>query len=246
MKRTLLHKTLIATGLLFVVAYFVFSVCFFTSKKTEVICNRLEINFIHNNINLIDENGIEKILMEKRLYPVGKKLNEIRTEAIEKILIENEMIKSVECYATPSGIIYIQVKQRTPKFRVIGSENYYVGTDKKKIKVSTNYTAYLPVVSGDVSFEMATGELFHFISFLEKNSFWNAQIQQIHVRSDKKIELVPRVGESIILLGTLDNYPSKLEKLKKLYMKAFNEIGWNRYKTIDLQYKGQIVCTRID
>ena len=36
----------------------------------------------------------------------------------------------------------------------------------------------------------------------------------------------------------------RLAKLKKLYTEAFNEIGWNRYKLIDLQYEGQVVCTR--
>ena len=59
-----------------------------------------------------------------------------------------------------------------------------------------------------------------------------------------KIELVPRVSDAIIVLGTLDNYQSKLEKLYKLYQKGFNVIGWNKYKVIDLQYKDQIVCSK--
>ena len=27
-------------------------------------------------------------------------------------------------------------------------------------------------------------------------------------------------------------------------MQAFSVVGWNRYEKIDLQYNGQIVCTR--
>ena len=87
--------------------------------------------------------------------------------------------------------------------------------------------------------------MFDFVTFLEDNTFWNAQIEQIFIRDDLKIELVPRVGEAIILLGTLDNYQSKLEKLRKLYVNGFNVVGWNKYKLIDLQYKDQVVCSKV-
>ncbi len=238
---------LILSGLLLAVVYIFATLYIFTAKNKDVICQNIEMTFIDNNkINLINTNEIEKFLKDKNLYPVGKPLGEIQTEKIESALKTSEMINRAECYTTPSGTIYLKIKQRTPKFRVLANESYYIDTERKRIKTSPDYTAYLPVVSGNVSFEMAEGELFDFITYLEKNSFWNAQIEQIYIRPDKKVELVPRVGDSIILLGTLDNYQSKLEKLKKLYINCFNTIGWNRYKMIDLQYKGQIVCTRIE
>ena len=59
---------------------------------------------------------------------------------------------------------------------------------------------------------------------------------------NKKIELVPKVGLYTITLGTLDDYETKL---KKLYARGFNVIGWNRYRMIDLQYKDQIVCDKM-
>ncbi|NDV47566.1 cell division protein FtsQ [Paludibacter sp. 221] len=245
MKKKLSHKILITCGLSLAGAYLVFSLSAFTSKNKAIECTHMETVFVNQNeISLINHTEIENFLKSKNLYPVGKMLNDIETEKIENELSKSEMIKAAECYMTPAGIVHLRVKQRTPKFRVISNESYYVDTEGKKIKTSPNYTAYVPVVSGNVSFETATGELFNFISYLEKNSFWNAQIEQIYIRPDHKIELVPRVGDSIIMLGTLDDYESKLDKLKKLYVKAFNEIGWNRYKTIDLQYKGQIVCTK--
>jgi cell division protein FtsQ len=140
--------------------------------------------------------------------------------------------------------VNIRIQQRIPKFRVVGLGSYYIDVDRKPMPVSLNYAAYVPVVSGKVTVSMVRGQIFDFVTFLEENPFWNAQIEQIFVRDDKKIELIPRVGDAIILLGTLDNYQSKLEKLHKLYLKGFNVIGWNRYKVIDLQYKGQVVCNK--
>jgi cell division protein FtsQ len=35
----------------------------------------------------------------------------------------------------------------------------------------------------------------------------------------------------------------KLENLKLFYQKALPKVGWERYSSINLKYKNQIVCT---
>ncbi|MFM2291824.1 MAG: hypothetical protein RIS29_1637 [Bacteroidota bacterium] len=228
-----------------VLGYLVFSLWFIHGNERENVCHKLNIDLMDKNkIQLITEKEIARILEENDLNPMGKTLKHISTEEIERALHKNQMIKIAECYKTPSGIVNIKVQQRIPKFRVVGFGSYYIDENRKPMPVSTNYAAYVPVVSGRVTVSMAAGQLFDFISYLEENPFWNAQIEQINVREDKKIELVPRVGEALILLGTLDNYEKKLGKLMKLYTKGFNIMGWNRYKLIDLEYKDQVVCSK--
>ena len=228
-----------------VLGYLVFSLYYFSGTDKENVCHKLEIIFNDGDkVQLINQADVARILEENNLNPVGKTIKYISTETIEGTLHKNPMIKMAECYKTPSGVVFIRLQQRCPKLRVVGLGSYYIDTDRKPMPISPNYAAYVPVVSGKVTVSMASGPIFDFVSFLEKNSFWNAQIEQINVRDDKKIELVPRVGAGIILLGTLDNYQSKLEKLRKLYVNGFNTIGWNRYKLIDLEYKDQVVCNK--
>lgn len=236
----------LSLGLLIVLGYIVFSLWHFSGNDKEIVCREVEIVLSDNDkIKLISQRDVALLLEENDLNPMGKTLKHIRTESIEDILQKNPMIKVAECFKTPSGIVQIRIQQRCPKFRVVGMGSYYVDADRKTMPVSSNYAAYVPVVSGRVTVTMATGKLFDFISFLEENPFWNAQIEQIYVRDDLKIELVPRVGDAIVILGTLDDFPAKLEKLHKLYIYGFNEFGWNRYKTIDLQFKDQVVCTKV-
>lgn len=235
--------TLVAISLS--VAYLVWAACAFGGRPSGVACTSLELTFLDGGeYRLVDSAYVEQYLVAGGLHPVGKKRSEIHTEQIEAGLDGSELIKSAECYLTPSGVAHMRVRQRVPKFRVMGGDDYYVDADRHVLRPAVGYAAYLPVVSGSVPPEMATGELFDFVCFLEDNDFWNAQIEQIYVRPDRKVELVPRVGDGIILLGTLDGYEGRLAKLKKLYTEAFNEIGWNRYSLIDLQYEGQVVCTR--
>ncbi len=228
-----------------VLTYIAFSLWYFSGINDEKVCGKLEI-VLQNNAakQLITEQEVSLILTEKDLNPIGKTVKNINTEAIETALRRNPMIKVAECYKTPSGIVNVRITQRIPKFRVVGTGSYYIDADRKPMPVSPNFAAYVPVISGRVTVSMVSGELFDFVTYLENNPFWNAQIEQIHVRDDMKIELVPRVGDAIIVLGKLENYQKKLEKLRKLYINGFKLMGWNKYKVIDLQYKDQVVCNK--
>jgi cell division protein FtsQ len=229
-----------------VLGYFVFALWYFPQQTKEVVCKSLEISIVDKeNTLLISEKDVAQLLEQANLNPIGKTIKFISTETIENELHKNPMIKMAECFKSPSGTLKIKITQRRPKFRVVGFGSYYVDADRKTMPVSPNYAAYVPVVSGRITVSMARGRMFDFITFLEENPFWNAQIEQIHIRDDLKVELVPRVGDAIIVLGKLDNFESKLKKLNKLYTQGFNKIGWNKYKTIDLQYKDQVVCTKI-
>jgi len=228
-----------------ILGYLVFSVWYFSGSDKENVCKRLDIELVDSTkVQLITQKDIAQILEESNLNPIGKTIKYIHTEDIERLLYKNPMIKVAECYKTPSGIVNIRIQQRIPKFRVVGLGSYYIDINRKQMPVSQNYAAYVPVVSGKVTVSMAAGRIFDFVTFLEENPFWNAQIEQIVVRDDRKIELIPRVGDAVIMLGTLDNFKTKLGKLQKLYLKGFNVIGWNRYKVIDLQYKDQVVCNK--
>jgi len=237
---------LIAFFAALVLGYLAFSLRYFSGREKDDVCRKLDIVMMEKNgKQLVTEKEISQILDNNDLNPVGKTIKRIRTESIEELLRKNPMIKVVQCYKTPAGVVTIRVSQRCPKFRVVGFSSYYVDTDRKPMPVSMNYAAYVPVVSGRTTVSMMTSKMFDFVTYLEENPFWNAQIEQIYVCDDLKIELVPRVGDAIIKLGTLDNYQAKLEKLHKLYLKGFNVVGWNKYKVIDLRYKDQIVCGKV-
>lgn len=239
-----ISKILVALCILVVLGYAGFMIWESSDADKNVICVGLDVDLLDDTkVRFISEHEIAKILDVKGLNPVGNKFKKVSTEAIERELLRNEMIRTAECYKTLSGKVVVKVSQRTPKFLIVGNESYYVDSDRKLMPVSLNYAAYVPVVSGRVLRKMATNELFDFVSFLEKDTFWNAQIEQIYVRDDLKVELIPRVGNAVVLLGTFDNFEKKLRNLHELYRQGFNVVGWNRYDKIDLQYQGQIVCT---
>lgn len=103
---------------------------------------------------------------------------------------------------------------------------------------------YVPVASGSIEKSFARADLYRFALFLQKDDFWNDQIEQIYVRSAQDIEIIPRIGDHRIILGSLDNYENKLNRLRLFYEQVIPKMGWEKYRVINLKYKNQIVCTK--
>lgn len=243
MKRSIVGIVFKSLAVGLVLTYLVFSLMAFRVDDRDIKCNDLAIT-IHGKLQLLTEDEIHGVLNDIQLHPIGSSLNELYTNEIERFLEQNPVVKSARCFHTPDGQASLDLLLREPLFLVSGKENYYVDTEKKIMPVRVNRLAYVPLITGRVTRTMATGELFDFVKHIVQDPFWNAQIAQIHVRNDLKIELVPRVGDAIILLGKLDQYQEKLNKVLRLYTEGFNVMGWDNYSLLDLQYKDQIVATK--
>jgi cell division protein FtsQ len=79
---------------------------------------------------------------------------------------------------------------------------------------------------------------------MQEEELWNAQIEQIQVTAGGEVELIPRVGNHIIALGQPSDYAQKFDKLKIFYEKGLDEVGWDRYSRINLNYGNQVIATK--
>ncbi len=245
MKLSRVAVVFITLGIVLISGYIVFSIVVFTNADEDILCKDFHIYFPENEkLLLVTRKDIQLTLNKAGLHPIGEKYKNLKTDKIEIELLKNKLLKSVECFKTPSGDVYLKVVQRTPQYMIAGAECFYVDTEKEIMPVSLNHALYLPVASGNITKSLAKGDLYDFITFVNNNQFWNSQIEQIYVRPDKTVEIVPRVGDVIIYMGSFDNFRGKLKNLEMLYTHAFTHIGWGRYETIDLQYENQIVCRK--
>lgn len=236
--------SIVVATLLF--CYIVFVTFFFREMRQDELCRDLQVVVVDSlDKHFVSESDLVYILRRAKLDPIKKPMNEINTDKIEKELLKNEMIARVEVYKTPSGMIKLEVEQKIPILRVIGSRgNYYVDNLGTTMPVSRRYVAHVPVASGYVEKALAVTDLYKFALFLQENDFWNDQIEQIYVHPDSEVELIPRVGDHRIVLGTFDRFEEKLDDLQLFYEKAIPKVGWEKYSIISLKYNDQIVCTK--
>lgn len=235
----------ISIGSLLVISYLIFAGITFSDKLSAEVCRGVQVEIEDGSrTGFISSKEIYHLLESRNLNMVGQTMREINIEKVAREIGKNQYVKRVDCYKTLDGNVKISIWQREPVVHVMTDDNYYLDNEFHRMPFVPGYSTYVPIVSGTVSLTYIRNRLFPFIRFLQKNEFWNAQIEQIYISNDSTVELAPRVGDYIINLGTIDRYEQKLDKLMTLYIKAFNKIGWNRYSYIDLQYRDRVVCTK--
>lgn len=236
--------SIIVATLLF--CYIVFVTFFFREMRQSDVCHDLQVVVVDSlDKHFVSEGDLLYILKNAGLNPIKKPINDVNTNKIEAELLKNEMIARVEAYKTPSGIVKLEVEQKIPILRVISPRgNFYVDNLGSTMPISRRYVVNVPVVSGYVEKELAVTDLYKFALFLQENDFWNNQIEQIYVHPDNEVELIPRVGNHRIVLGSFADFEVKLDNLRLFYDKAIPKVGWEKYSIINLNYKDQIVCTK--
>ncbi|MGL4992596.1 MAG: cell division protein FtsQ/DivIB [Bacteroidales bacterium] len=217
------------------------------NEVKQIVCNDFKVEIADSGkFCLISSSDIKRTLNSRDLNPLGKSFSVINTDIIETNIKELRQVESVDCYKTPAGSVVLSVKQRIPIIRIINARggHYYVDRNGFEMPISTNSSAYVPIATGDITTEFACNDLYKLAKFLDNNPYWNSQVQQIVVNGSESISIIPRVGNHTIILGKADELDIKFDNLQLLYSKGFKRVGWNKYKTIDLRFKNQIICTK--
>ncbi|GAB6008424.1 cell division protein FtsQ/DivIB [Dysgonomonas reticulitermitis] len=243
-----MKKGLVIAGLCILVGYLLFSLFYFQEKPKEDVCKQFEVA-VKNGADeeqFVNTEDIKKYVKEKGLDPTGKQLKDINTNAIEEAILTNQLIKKADVFVTNNGSIKASIEERKPLIRIISDsgDNYYIDNEGNKMPLSKRFTAYLPIATGSIKESFAKTDLYKFALFLHDDKFWNAQIEQIVVLPNQDIKLIPRVGDHQIILGDLNGYKERLDKLMTFYRNGLNETGWNKYSVINLKFNKQVVCTK--
>jgi cell division protein FtsQ len=68
----------------------------------------------------------------------------------------------------------------------------------------------------------------------------------VNITGDSKFEIVPLIGDQLILLGDADQLDKKFRRLKAFYEQALMQQGMNTYEKLDIRFDKQVVAVRRD
>ena len=246
------QKLLKIAGILLLVAFIVVTLAFTSGESKDIVCRDIEVTFNNSDVIHINKNEIMRKVKAADAKILGKTLDKINSDVIEKEVEKLLAVRKAEVYkiiekdtASFRGVLVVKVKHREPVVRIISDNgSYFLDKDGNRIPVSSSYTANVLVVTGSLSEKYAVEEMLPFVEYIRENDFWNAQIEQIHVEKDGDVLLSPLVGEQIIELGSLDDYKGKLRRMKAFYEQVLVKNNWNKYKTISLKYSNQVIAKK--
>lgn len=248
--------TLLALGA--IGAYFFFAQMLYSKNLTSQVCREVNVSLLDSLQNrFVSKSEVTGIMNGFMGESVGKNVDEIDLHTAEMLLNSRSAIKESQVSITRAGELRIEITQRKPVLR-IQTENggFYVDETEYIFPLVSTFTSYVPVVSGHIPLAIDpqhrglaaddSGRWMEKImglgSYLSTDPFWNAQIEQIYVDENGDIILSPRVGEHKIIFGDLKDIEVKFNKLYTFYKNIVPAEGWDKYSTINLKYRDQIVC----
>lgn len=243
----MLKKILSILSVVVLAGYLVYSVLAMTDRHEDSrLCRGVDLHITDSlHFDLIDEEMVLAVLQEHSIDPTGMPLEEIDPERIEATLLMHPLVGKVQCYKTGGDMLRINLSSKVPLVRVINNrgQDFYVDS-RGEILTQRSLAVQLPVATGYIDRQFAAGELLEVVRVIDRSEFWKAQVEQINVTKDGQIELVPRVGDHLLIIGTADNVEDKLDRLMNFYEKGLDNVGWNKYRSISVAYENQVVCKK--
>ncbi|PRD47920.1 cell division protein FtsQ/DivIB [Sphingobacterium haloxyli] len=226
-------------------------------KDTAQACASMKV-VVEGKETFIDQHDISDLVNTKFGNVVGKPLNEIPIDQIEKALMELPYVSSAEIYTDMDGILQILVQQREVVLRIVNKagKEYYIDTKGAKVPVTLKYVPHVLVANGNIQegyekpldtiqTQLLT-DLVAIVDHVKNDPLWSNQIVQLYVDDKQDIEIIPRVGTQPLIIGSADKLAEKLARLEVFYKNILPKVGSDAYEKVNVKYDGQIICERRD
>lgn len=240
MRKYIIHIKFLLLAILIVFLY-----GFASYRNSKKISEDYDVIFEKGNNLFISYEMVNKLLIQKLGTDKNQSKENINLDSLENFIQSNKMVENTEVFLKINGDLGVIIKQRTPVLRVANnSKSYYFDRLGEKMPLSDNYSARVPVSSSDIG-KSNSKDIVYLANQIKNDDFLKKQIIGISQKdSTNQFELKTRIGDQIIQFGNLNSMQSKFNKLKVFYQKVIADSTLHNYKTIDLRYKDQVVCTK--
>jgi cell division protein FtsQ len=237
----------------------------FTDKEHQRITyNSFRIDILNPSEHaLITQDEIHALVKRNFGEIEGSPIAGIDLVDLEKTVLANPYVSSCEVFQTIGGGLVMKAMVREPLVRIINQDGqqFYLDYHGFAMPITTIHPSHIVVANGNIpdrfiSLEKSEKPLSSFPSsssihqiylvalHISRDPFLKSFIDQIYINEKGEIELVPKIGSQNIIFGNADDAREKLENLKTFYQKVMSKMNWNVYKSINLKYKNQIVCSK--
>jgi len=242
---------------------------FTIAEHNNNVCKKYIIHIDYGKADvLVTEDDIYHVIRTTGNLLKGQSIGNIDFERIEREIRRYSYVADAQVYITLEGVVEIDVIQRQPILRIFNQkgESFYLDGRGTLMPLNPAFSARVLVATGSIpesfskkacyltdsvkrkdSLECRSvmNNLYKVATYITKDKFLKAQIEQIYVEPNGEFELIPRVGDHTIILGGADNLEDKFERLLVFYRQGLSKTGWHRYNIINIKFKDQVVCSKI-
>jgi cell division protein FtsQ len=201
----------------------------------------------------IDEKEILKLIHEQGVK-VGTPIGEINLNKIEQSLLKTNWVNKSNLFIDNLQQLQVVIEQRIPIARVFtaSGNSFYIDSVAQRLPLRQLSAVRLPVFTNFPSDQEKLSKpdstllknILQFASIVQKDSFFMAQIAQVNIASSGDFEIVPTLGDHLVLIGSIEHLEDKLNRLYTFYKKVWVPSGINAYEVLDARFDHQIVALK--
>lgn len=223
-------------------------------QKNKKVCAdvKVDISGVEEHL-FIDENDVKEIIhSDGRIKNMP--MDKVDLHTIETALETTPWVKNAELFFDNKQVLQIKIIERQPVARVftVQGSSFYLDSAGLRLPLSDKLSARVPMFTNFPNDKgvMAKPDSLLLQSvvsigkYIIADSFWMAQTAQIAITPLATFEIVPTIGDQVIVLGTADNLDNKFARLYTFYKKAWLQNGMNTYEKLDVQYVNQVVAVK--
>jgi len=204
-----------------------------------------------NENQFLDEQDIINLMQLDQENLKGATLDRLNMKEIEKRIKTNRFVEDAELYSDLKGNLIVKAILRRPVARIVRNDgpDGYIAEDGT---VSDKFTTRVVLLSGPFSRLLLQTEnlnrsiegkqLMEMLAIIREDEFWRAQIAQLDIDNNVRVNMFPQVGGQLIEFGKPENLELKFKKLRIFYKEILPQKGWNAYERVNLEYEGQIIA----
>lgn len=227
-------------------------------SKTGKTCKGMEVEIKgYGDYSFLQKQEVVKILTANTKNAIkGMPLKSFDLKKMEEKLETNVWVENAELFFDNSQVLQVKVEERQPVARVFSSNgsSFYIDNALMRIPLSDKFSLRLPVFTGFPADKkkwkgkdsVLMEQVRNISRFIQEDSFWTAQVEQVYIDLQRNFIIVPKTGNHEVLFGDGRDIEKKFKRLFVFYRDVLSKVGWNKYSTLNVQYRGQVVAGRKD
>lgn len=217
----------------------------------ELRCSGISVEMNGTDMGLVSDADIRALVNRRWGGCIGQKIDSLRLPEIEKTLDFRGELKGCQAYTTKDGVLHLRVERRVPIVKFVSSDGIrlYADAEGFLFPAIKDNKKPLPTVEGDIPLQEGhNGEnpwledLMDMFGTIAGSKTWRDGIIKVSADSKGNITLYPKEGSERFLIGQPTGIPSKLARMEDYYRYIAPTAEEGHYGSVNLRYKGQIVC----
>ncbi|WP_445716970.1 cell division protein FtsQ/DivIB [Flavobacterium sp.] len=230
--------------LVLIIFVMIFLYSFSSKRNSERKINKIDIKFDSNENMFLTHEMVNNLLIQNFDGASTIQKDKVDLNTLETVLDDHEMIEKAQVFSTIDGLLNTRITQKTPIVRVItDNESYYLDSKGDKMSLSDNFSARVPLVTGEISEENCRPYLFLF-NQIKKDDFLSKNITGAQIMPSGSVILTNRSYDYKIVFGKPINVEDKLKNYKAFFQHAIKDTLIKNYKEVNVMFTQQVVCKK--